>query len=277
MLASEKRLSMTCIITADDSLNAADFLAAKSGLSKSKIKDAMVKGAVRLTPTRGKNLRLRKATARLKPGDTLTLAYDEALLAITPPQASLIKDLRHYSVWSKPAGLLAQGTEFGDHCSILRQAETFFQQTRRPVFLVHRLDREVAGLMLIAHSKKAASRLSALFQQGSIEKIYQAEVLGSPANETGIITDTLDGKPAQTEYRLLSSNPETNTSILQVAIHTGRLHQIRRHLEMIGHPIMGDPRYGQNNKDPRGMQLSAVSLRFVCPFAKREVSFSLFP
>jgi len=60
-----------------------------------------------------------------------------------------------------------------------------------------------------------------------------------------------------------------------VQIRTGRLHQIRRHFDLIGHPVMGDPRYGTGNKNKEGLQLEADQLRFICPFAKREVVFSV--
>ncbi len=274
MSVSNTQLSITCTVNIDNGPCAADFLVEKSGLSKTKIKDAMAKGAVLLKPNKGKSRRLRKASAKLKLGTTLSLAYDEALLTIKPSQANLVKDFDDYSIWNKPAGVLSQGNEFGDHCSLLRQVEIHFHP-RRPVFLVHRLDREARGLLLIAHSKKAASLFSKLFQTGDIKKIYQAEVLGVPETEKGIIEKPLDGKPAKSEYRVISANEDANSSILQVTIHTGRLHQIRRHLEILGHPIMGDPRYGTGNKDPRGLQLTAVSLRFVCPVTRRKIDIHL--
>jgi len=66
---------------------------------------------------------------------------------------------------------------FGDHCSLLRQAELFFKGSRK-VFLVHRIDREADGVMLIAHTKEAAARLSELFQKKLIAKEYHVVVLG---------------------------------------------------------------------------------------------------
>ncbi len=144
---------------------AATLLAAKTGLSKARVKDAMLKGAVWLKKKgQGKKLRLRRATATLAPGDILAICYDEAILGMAPLAATLVADQQQYSVWEKPAGMLCQGTEYGDHCSLLRLVEGFFTP-RRPVFLLHRLDREAAGLVLIGHSKKAAARFLGAFQR----------------------------------------------------------------------------------------------------------------
>ncbi len=254
---------------------ACDLLARQTGLSKSKIKEAMTKGAVWHKGKHGKRRRLRRATAVLKTGDVLAIYYDKNLLAIKPPTPRCLSDNGHYSVWHKPAGLMAQGTEYGDHCSLLRQAELFFRPQRQ-VFLVHRLDREAEGLMLIAHSEEAAAKLSKLFQKNQIAKRYTVEVFGNllerPENRIDL---PLDGKPAVTEYETVSYDPEANTSKAHVHIKTGRLHQIRRHFDLIGHPVMGDPRYGTGNKNREGLKLIADELRFPCPFSKQDVVFTL--
>jgi tRNA pseudouridine32 synthase/23S rRNA pseudouridine746 synthase len=250
------------------------FLAVYSELPKSRIKDAMVKGAVWLKRKKCKELRIRRATAGIKPGDTLSLFYDEAVLALTPPQALCIEDRKHYSVWFKPAGLMSQGTRYGDHCSLLRQAELFFKP-RRKVFLIHRLDREASGVILIAHGKDAAGRLTHLFQKQKIVKRYRAIVLGNIATEmpSGTIEKPLDGKAAVTEFAVEDYNAETNTSSLNIVIRTGRKHQIRRHFEMIGFPVMGDPSYGKGNKNKEGMQLTAAALEFQCPISGDHLKF----
>ena len=256
-------------------MTACDFLASKTGLSKMKVKDAMNKGAAWIKK-KGRLARLRKATTLLQPGAHIELHYDEGLLSLTPPRPALIRDQAHYSVWLKPAGLMAQGTMFGDHCSLLRQAELFFQM-KRPVFLVHRLDRESHGIMLVAHSKEAAAKLSELFQKKEIVKEYWVEVLGSLGDpgKKGTIDLKLDGKTAVTEYEVLSHDVQKNATTVSAFIKTGRLHQIRRHFDMIGHPVMGDPKYGKGNKNREGMKLTATSLKFRCPFSHREVEFRI--
>ena len=234
----------------------------------------MNKGAAWLKPEGGKRQRIRRATARLHVGDRLELFYDDDLLALVPPQANCLSDQQYYSVWNKPAGLLSQGNNYGDHCCLMRQAEIFFRP-RRKVFLVHRLDREASGIMVLAHSKTAAAKLSHLFQKNRITKIYRAEVLGNltPEKQSNRIDSPLDGKPAITDYEVEAYEPDKNTSTVRVSTRTGRYHQIRRHFEQIGHPVMGDPRYGRGNKNSDGMKLTAVALQFHCPFKRRTMIF----
>ncbi len=253
-----------------------DFLSSATGLSKGKIKDAMNKGAVWIGRKRGGLKRLRRATAEIRAGDRTEFYYDEELLALKPPQARLIEDRKDYSVWEKPAGLMAQGTMYGDHCSLLRQAEIFFGNSRE-VFLVHRLDREASGLMLIAHNRNAAARLSNLFQKNLITKRYWVEVLGNmlAKSDKGIIELPLDGKQALTEFAVEAYDPERNISAVDVIIKTGRLHQIRRHFDIIGHPVMGDPKYGTGNKNKEGMRLVAYALSFRCPCKDEVVEFNM--
>jgi len=260
----------------DDPKTAVDFLAVHSGISKVRIKDAMNKGAVWLKKGHGKQYRVRRATTALKTGDELSIYYDEKLLAIAPIVAECISDQKRYSVWFKPAGLMTQGSRYGDHCSLLRGVELFFKN-KRSVFLIHRLDREAAGIVLVAHDKGAAGKLSHLFQKRSIIKRYRAQVLGNLAKDRpeDIIRIPLDGKPAVTEYTAGDYDPTSNTTMVDVIIRTGRKHQIRRHFEMIGFPVLGDPRYGVGNKNTAGLQLTATGLEFDCPISGKHRGFNI--
>lgn len=252
---------------------ALEVLASLSALPKGRIKDAMNKGAVWLQ--RGKQQkRLRRATTALQAGDKLELHYNPDLLALTPPAPVLLADEKHYTVWLKPPGLLAQGTREGDHCSLLRIAE---QQLQREVFLVHRLDREASGIMLIAHSGKAAAALSALFARegkDGIDKRYRVEVRGE-IDAQGEIDLPLDGKPSLTRFTRISYDAQRNSTVVNVELVTGRKHQIRRHFAARGHGVLGDPQYGTDNKDPRGLQLQATELRFLCPLTRQPRCYTL--
>jgi len=271
-----KKFSLKKTVGPDDPKTVIEFLDGHSGISKVRIKDAMNKGAVWLKRTHGKQYRIRRATTILKPGDHLSFYYDEKLLALKPIAAECINDQKRYSVWFKPAGLMTQGTRYGDHCSLLRGVELFFKNKRK-VFLIHRLDREAAGIVLVAHDKGAAGKLSRLFQNRSIVKHYRAQVLGNMAEKKpeGTIRIPLDGKPAITEYKTINYDPSSNTTLVDVIIQTGRKHQIRRHFEMIGFPVMGDPRYGEGNKNTAGMNLTATALEFECPFNGKYKVFNL--
>lgn len=254
---------------------ASDYLTLQTGISKVRLKDAMNKGAVWVQ--RGKKRqRLRRATAMLAVGDRIELYYDEEVLGRQTPAPILVHDAQHYSIWNKPAGMLTQGTEYGDHCSLLRQVELSFRM-KRDVYPVHRLDREASGLVLVAHTKQAAAKLSELFRKQQVEKIYGVSVRGvvGVPGLRGSVDQPLDGKPARSHYCVESVDEASDVSVLSVKIETGRLHQIRRHCAMIGHPVIGDPRYGEGNKNAEGLQLRAESLSFCCPFRHSLVTVVL--
>ncbi|PJA24744.1 MAG: RNA pseudouridine synthase [Alphaproteobacteria bacterium CG_4_10_14_0_2_um_filter_63_37] len=274
-----KPQTLNFIVPPHDQGDACDLLAEQTGLSKTKLKEAMNKGAVWIKRGR-KEERLRKATFQVKGGDQLTLYYDPTILAIEPPLAECLFDGTHYSVWDKPPGLLAQGTRQGDHCALLRQVEKHLMGRREIPHLVHRLDREAEGLMLIAHGGAAAEKLSALFREGKIAKRYRIQVRGNPADtlgSNGLLEEPLDGKTAKTGFSVESFDERRNVATVMVDLFTGRKHQIRRHFELAGYPVMGDPRYGENNSDPEGLRLMAVELRFVDPWNGRDRSFVLPP
>lgn len=270
------RVTLSLTVDGVAATSAAALLAAHSGLSRGRIKDAMTKGAVWLRRGRGRRRRLRRATTELRSGDVLELFYDAELLARRPPPALCLRDGPHYSLWFKPAGLLTQGTDYGDHCSLERQAEQR-RGAPRGAFVVHRLDREAAGLVLLAHDSAAAAKLSELFRDHRIIKRYRVRVLGDLAarGPEGVIGLPLNGRAAQTEYRVTGYDRASGTSTAEVQIRTGRLHQIRRHFEAIGYPVLGDSRYGSANAHPDGLQLLAYGLAFRCPFTGCQQSFEL--
>jgi len=270
------QLQLHLVIEVSCGLTAADFIAARCELPKVRIKDAMNKGAVWLKRGKRAQVRLRRAKAELHAGDELFVYYDDEVLKRIPGEPRVIADLNAYSVWYKPPGVLSQGTEWGDHCAMLRIAEQAADSTRE-VFLVHRLDREASGLMIIAHNRRTAADLSKLFEDRRVEKSYRVEALGEVGEigTTTTIRDALDGKEAITHVTVEKFNVYIKASTLLVTIDTGRKHQIRRHLAGIGHPVMGDPSYGENNKNRDGMQLKCIRLAFRCPLSGETRSFSL--
>ncbi|KPQ30403.1 MAG: tRNA pseudouridine32 synthase / 23S rRNA pseudouridine746 synthase [Marinobacter excellens HL-55] len=262
-------MRQTLDLTVKTNTLAVDALAEASSLPKQRIKDAMAKGACWWVQ-KGKQVRLRKAKRELKAGSRIQLFYDDQVLARKPEQPTLIENKGRYSVWYKPHGLLAQGSQWGDHCSLLRLAEV---ATNTPCFLVHRLDADAAGLMLIAHDPKAAGALSQLFSGRTVTKIYHATVIGQLEAADRLIDDPLDGKDSVSRVTTLALDDQSNTTQVKVLIETGRKHQIRRHLAGIGHAIVGDRLYGLGHPD--GLQLEAVLLAFTCPISGVEVTFKL--
>jgi tRNA pseudouridine32 synthase/23S rRNA pseudouridine746 synthase len=257
---------------------ACGILSEGTGLSRLKVKEAMQKGAVWLARAGSGERRLRRAQAVPRPGDRLAIHYDSDLLARIPPAAECRHDGGRFSVWFKPAGLLTQGSRYGDHCSLLRQAEVFLRPERQ-AFLVHRLDREAAGLLIIAHDRQSAAALSRMFAERKVVKRYRVELRGriGPESSAGRIDLPLDGREATTEYTVVGYDLTTGTSLIDVEMRTGRQHQLRRHFAMAGFPVMGDPRHGENNKNTDGLKLTAWSLEFTCPFSGRPMAFHLDP
>ena len=252
---------------------AASLLSKVSGLSINKIKSVMQKGAVWLTDQSGTR-RLRRAKKRLSPGSQLHLYYNPSVIENEIISPTLIADENDYSVWCKPAGALSQGSKWGDHCVLARWVE-IHDKNHRPTFVVHRLDKAACGLMLVAHSKKSTRLLTAMFENKTIEKQYQAIVPGcfKSTNHPIVFDSLIDGRSACTHVQLLHFDTDANQSLLKINIETGRKHQIRKHLSDEGFPIVGDRLYGGG--DSEDLQLASVSLKFLCPLNGDEKNYVL--
>jgi 23S rRNA pseudouridine1911/1915/1917 synthase len=189
----------------------------------------------------------------------------------------------HLLALYKPAGLLVQGDATGSDCLLeLGKAylKTKYQKPGR-VFLglVHRLDRPVAGVVILARTSKAAARLSEQFRNGTLEKRYLAVVQGHPAKESDRWVDHLlreersmrvlalpqEGtQEARLRYRVVASDAEH--SLVNILLETGRRHQIRVQFAHRGHAILGDRRYGSPTGFPHGqIALLARAIRFRHP------------
>lgn len=221
---------------------------------------------------KGKILRIRFLKEIVSPEDVLQVNYDPKVLALpTVQHLDCLYEDQNYGIWVKPAGVVPQGSEASDHASVLRYVE---KVKNKDVYLVHRLDRETLGLMIVAYHAKAAGLLSSLFQRHEIKKSYRAIVLGKmPEGHKETIRASLDDKEAITHFEVLTASDKT--SLLEVRIETGRFHQIRRHLDQIGHPIMGDPKYGKGNKNKEGLMLVADKLSLSDPWSGKPKEFAL--
>ena len=181
----------------------------------------------------------------------------------------------------KPSGLLSQpglGPELAD--SLISRAQERWPEVR----LVHRLDRDTSGLILLARDATTHRALSAAFAERRVRKTYLAVVQGLPADRGGVINQPLariatrpprygvvplgqGGKPALTRWRVLRRFEGSSLLLLQP--RTGRSHQLRVHLADLGHPVLGDPiygdpLYGEPAAAPR-LQLHAAGLQLLHP------------
>lgn len=250
-----------------------DVLHKITSLPKETLSDAANKGAVWLQRNgKGKILRIRSVESLVAPEDKINFYYDLRVLALDEiSEATCVYESSNYGVWLKAAGVMPQGTQASDHTSLLRYVEKL---KNKEVYLIHRLDRETEGLMIIGYTSESAAKLGELFQKNKITKIYQAIVRGEiERGHKQTINESLDGKEAVTHFESLQN--KNGRSLLSIKIDTGRLHQIRRHLEFIDHPVMGDPKYGRGNKNRDGLKLLAKSLNFLDPWSHKPVDLHL--
>jgi len=182
----------------------------------------------------------------------------------------------------KPAGTLVQGDKSGD-ISMMEEVKSYLKNKyNKPgnVFLglVHRLDRNVDGIVLFAKTSKGASRVSEQWREHTVEKVYHAWVMGIVTvknmalinylkhDDNQNYTEVFDIEKPGTDRAELSFDlvkTEGEYSLLKVTLKTGRQHQIRSQLSHIGHPIVGDSKYGSTVRLPdQRIALTETSLTF---------------
>ena len=159
------------------------------------------------------------------------------------PQIDVIRETDDWIAVNKPAGMPAQATRDRKE----RSLEELLRLQFKSVYVVHRLDTPTSGVVLFARSSEAAARLSELLP--SVKKTYLA-LVEPPLDGEVVIETPIAGKFARTI--VLGEPPPTAVKLKQILLDTGRTHQIRIHLASIGHPIVGDRRYG-GSRAPRLM------------------------
>ena len=184
----------------------------------------------------------------------------------------------HVIVVHKPSGLLSVPGRTPDlqDCLWNRLIDHF---PVREVFLVHRLDRDTSGLILFAHTREAQTKMGQAFEKRRVEKEYQALVHGHLEEASGVIEglirkdwsrndkpvyilDPERGKPSCTRFEVM--NREGDFTRVRLFPETGRSHQLRVHMQSLGHSIVGDPIYGREGEMPP-LYLCAVRLAFRHP------------
>ncbi|MFD3000051.1 RluA family pseudouridine synthase [Pontibacter toksunensis] len=203
----------------------------------------------------------------------------------------------HVLAVNKPAGLLVHGDETGDTTLADLAKEYIREKYNKPgnVFIgvVHRLDRPVSGVILLAKTSKALARLNELFRSKKTKKTYWAVVHNRPAQEEGTLVHWLvkdssknitkafakenkSGQRSELHFKLLSA--QQNKHLLEVTPITGRSHQIRVQLASMHCPILGDLKYGAPQPLPdKSIALHARQLEFEHPTLKTKITVSALP
>lgn len=211
----------------------------------------------------------------------------------TNPDIPIIYEDNHLLVIDKPAGVLSQEDHTGDPDVLTLCKKYIKKKYNKPgdvwMGLVHRLDRPVSGVMVLARTSKAASRLSEQIRNNKMDKTYWAMVEGlAPPSATLIHYLEKDnrsnnvsaykkprGKAKESKLSFETIKQNANYSLVEIDLFTGRPHQIRVQMAKEGHPLWGDYRYGEEgNKDGKEMGLRAVRLTIEHPTKKEKMTFN---
>jgi 23S rRNA pseudouridine1911/1915/1917 synthase len=290
-----------------DLLNAAGL-----DISRARLQVLLADGHVK-GPPGGKLTATDMGAARKVKADEIYTVSIPAIVAATPRAQKIALDVvfedKHLIVINKPAGMVvhpAAGNHDGTlvnallaHC---KKSLSGIGGVARPG-IVHRLDKDTSGLMVVAKNDAAHHKLAAQFADRSLSRTYQALVWGVPESSKGSIKGNIGraknnrqkmavlkhgGKVALTHYRVLEKFGTATAplaSLVECKLATGRTHQIRVHLAHLGHPVVGDQTYGKRQKvaaqtgakklqDFPRQALHAAVLRFIHPQTKKSRQFT---
>lgn len=224
----------------------------------------------------------------IEPQDILFLSFDKPLTLnkVFKPRFEVVFEDKNLIVCLKPAGILTAAEGGDENSSFYKQVQQYVKENskgRERLYVVHRLDREVAGLILFAKTEFVQKTLKDHWQDNT--KRYFALVEGSVSKDDGKIESYLYDDPKTLLVRSVEKNENAKLAIthfkvlerfkdktlLEVELETGRKNQIRVHLSEMGHPIIGDRRYGANDKFERQIRLFSFFLRFKHPVTQEWI------
>jgi len=206
-----------------------------------------------------------------------------------PKGIRILHEDKDIIVVEKPGGLLTMGTERDKARTVHTILNDYVRKgdprSRNRVYIVHRLDRDTSGILIFARSETAKTFLQEDWQ--NTDKYYLTIVYGALAQKTGTISsylaensafsvystpDSASGKLSHTEYAVLKESK--GLSLLEIHLLTGRKHQIRVHLSEMGHPVVGDKKYGKRNDAYGTLALHARSISFTHPVNRKRLTFT---
>ncbi len=215
--------------------------------------------------------------ARLPVGPEDVVALSAAGQAPFPSALRRVYEDDHLVVVDKPAGLLTIATERERHRTAYRLLWDYLAASvpRGRPFVVHRLDRDTSGLLVVAKSPAVKRALQDQFEARRVERVYVAVVEGRVRAERGTLVGRVGGRDAITHYRVLERRRDV--TLLEVGLGTGRRHQIRVQLADLGHPIVGDRDHAGGRSPIGRLCLHATRLGFVHPATGAAMRFESAP
>lgn len=229
--------------------------------------------------------------APVNEGDAVAINFTRPYTVLRHPRLQLVYEDEYVVVVNKGYGLLSvsrgaakpETTAYNIVKNYLKECDS-----RQKVFIVHRLDRDTSGLMMFAKTPEAKEAMQHNWNNMVLERKYVAVVEGNVENDEGVIRsylgetsahevfstqDPQQGKLAVTRYKVLARGQ--GRSLVEYSLDTGRKNQIRVHSRELGHPIVGDGRYGASQSPIGRLCLHARTLRFVHPQSRNDMNFQL--
>jgi len=223
---------------------------------------------------------------RVRDGQSVEARFPEGGLSLEEIPVPIIFEDEHILVVDKPAGLVVHpgaGHPSGTLVNALMKRGIGGGEDPSRPGVVHRLDRDTSGLMVLAKGEPAYSRLVEMISARRVGRVYRAIVEGGGLPRTGTVDSPVGrnpdnptlmaagvGKPSVTHFEALKST--AGHTMLRVRLETGRTHQVRVHLSAIGHPVYADPLYG-SPVPGRGLWLHAEVLSFEHPVGGEALEF----
>ncbi len=224
----------------------------------------------------------------LSPGQRVTIHMERTIEALPLIGLNILYEDEALIVVHKDAGLLSIASPQEKDITAYRQLMSHVRHhdPKARIFILHRLDRDTSGVMMFAKQEPVQQAMQKAWKEIVTERVYIALVEGAVRKAEGTISSWLkesktlkmyssphsgDGQHAVTHYKVLKSNRQY--SLLEVRLETGRKNQIRVHMEDIGHPIVGDKKYGSRSKAIGRLGLHAHVLAFKHPVTGKSMRF----
>jgi 23S rRNA pseudouridine1911/1915/1917 synthase len=243
--------------------------------TKSALKKALKRGYITVNGT------IATTATFIKGGETITLTLpkNSGKENIFDLPLKVLYEDEYLAVIHKPAGVQVSGNSFKTIAHALPQN---LQRSNLPDATVpqpvHRLDYGTTGILLVGKTSSSIRQLNKMFEVKEVSKTYVAIAIGEMKPQ-GNIKAAIDDRKAETSYEVVESVPSEKYGVLNLVklnLHTGRRHQIRKHLSGIGNPILGDQEYGFIGLilKGKGIYLHAFSIVFTHPFTREKISLS---